>query len=149
MFSLTTRATLAAQPSGALAFAVGSPEPYILGAARHGSIEIEEGLALREQRNHFSSTRAGASTAGAMANRHAHKKLRAEVRARMRTTGESYQRALARIRARRRVCVALTPTLLFGHERAIATIEMHGIVMNILVGSSGSPLLASGPLGRN
>ena len=30
-----------------------------------------------------------------MANRHAHKKLRAEARARMRTTGESYQAALA------------------------------------------------------
>jgi hypothetical protein len=37
-----------------------------------------------------------------MANRHPHKKLRAEVRFRMRTSGETYQQALACILSRLR-----------------------------------------------
>jgi hypothetical protein len=83
-----------------------------------------------------------------MANRHAHKRLRAEVRARMRKTGASYQRTLERIRKQSRARVALTPILVFGHPRAIATLELHGMVMNVVVGS-GAPLLARRPPGTN
>ncbi|MCL2451110.1 MAG: hypothetical protein FWD17_19360 [Polyangiaceae bacterium] len=62
-----------------------------------------------------------------MANRHAHKKLRAEVRARMRATGESYQQALASTLAGRAGAkpprVDLVPFSYFGVPATLATIE--------------------------
>lgn len=70
-----------------------------------------------------------------MANRHAHKKLRAEIRARMARTGESYQRAHARILARPRV--HLTPFVSHGKEGVIATIDDRGVVLHVLVSGGG------------
>jgi hypothetical protein len=68
-----------------------------------------------------------------MANRHAHKKLRAEIRARMRVTGESYQRARARILRSGRVRAELTVAQHFGRPRTIATIEVYGVALNMVV----------------
>jgi hypothetical protein len=59
-----------------------------------------------------------------MANRHRHKKLRAEVLARMKATGESYQRALAAVTARprrRAATVDLVHFTSFGRPMALAT----------------------------
>jgi hypothetical protein len=78
-----------------------------------------------------------------MANRHANKKLRSAIRARMAKTGEGYQRARERICARH-VRVSLTPATMFGQPRAIATIEMHGMVVNVVVGSTVLLRRASG-----
>jgi hypothetical protein len=61
-----------------------------------------------------------------MANRHAHKKLRAEIRARMAKTGESYQAARNRIvsRAVRHAnAVDLIPFKRFGVPMTLATFE--------------------------
>ncbi len=59
-----------------------------------------------------------------MANRHSHKKLRAEVRARMATTGESYQTARKRVLARsRHTAVDLVPFRFFGVPMTLATAE--------------------------
>jgi hypothetical protein len=61
-----------------------------------------------------------------MANRHTHKKLRAEVRARMTETGESYQAARNRILARPRPhasAVDLVPLTVFGVPMTLATGE--------------------------
>jgi hypothetical protein len=91
-----------------------------------------------------------------MANRHAHKKLRAEVRARMAATGESYQQAHARI-ATRQVSAApqtdLVPVSYYGIPLALATIEMHGMAVAVLVPSSrlwhqGYPTQSPVPLMR-
>ena len=75
-----------------------------------------------------------------MANRHAHKKLRAEVRARMAATGESYQQAHARVATRQVSATApqadLVPVSYFGIPLALATIEMHGMSVAVLVPSS-------------
>ncbi len=61
-----------------------------------------------------------------MANRHAHKKLRAEIRARMTETGESYQAARRRVLARSRQqagAVDLVPFTYFGLPVTLATRE--------------------------
>lgn len=91
-----------------------------------------------------------------MANRHAHKKLRAEIRARMAATGESYQQAHARV-ATRQVTTApqtdLVPVSYFGIPVALATIESHGVSIAALVPSSrlwrhGCPAQSPVPLMR-
>jgi hypothetical protein len=61
-----------------------------------------------------------------MANRHSHKKLRAEIRARMNRTGESYQRARQHILADSpnpvpRLDVDLVKFRFFGAPMALAT----------------------------
>ena len=75
-----------------------------------------------------------------MANRHAHKKLRAEIRIRMAATGESYQQAHARVATRRVSATApqtdLVPVSYYGIPLALATIEMHGMSVAVLVPSS-------------
>jgi hypothetical protein len=75
-----------------------------------------------------------------MANRHTHKKLRAEIRARMAQTGESYQRARARILAPRVSAVGPQTDLVafscFGIPATLATIEMHGMAVALLLPSS-------------
>jgi hypothetical protein len=72
-----------------------------------------------------------------MANRHSHKKLRAEVRARMAATGESYQQALARIATRPPSATApradLVPVSYYGIPLALATIEIRGVAIAVLV----------------
>jgi len=62
----------------------------------------------------------------AMANRHSHKKLRAEIRARMTKTGESYQAARQRILMRtngQHADVDLVPFRFFGVPLTLATTE--------------------------
>jgi hypothetical protein len=74
-----------------------------------------------------------------MANRHTHKKLRAEIRARMRATGESYQKARARILSsgvRERPRADLVPISYFGLPATLATIESQGVVVCAVVPSS-------------
>jgi len=66
-----------------------------------------------------------------MGNRHHHKKLRSEVRARMARTGESYQRALSRILGERAPRggvgdVDLVPLEYFGVRGVLATFEIAG-----------------------
>ena len=66
-----------------------------------------------------------------MGNRHHHKKLRSEVRARMARTGESYQKALARTLADRAPrgmvgSVDLVPIEYFGAKAVLATFEIAG-----------------------
>ncbi len=61
-----------------------------------------------------------------MANRHAHKKLRAEIRARMAKTGESYQTARNRIvsrAVRHSIAVDLILFTRFGVRMTLATFE--------------------------
>ncbi len=92
-----------------------------------------------------------------MANRHAHKKLCAEIRARMAATGESYQQAYARV-ATRRVSenapqTDLVPVSYYGIPIALATIEMHGMSVAVWVPSStlwrhGYPVQSPVPLMR-
>jgi hypothetical protein len=75
-----------------------------------------------------------------MANRHAHKKLRAEVRARMAATGETHQQALTRIQARRPSVSAPGMDLVgfsyFGIPATLATLEMNGFTVFAVVPSS-------------
>jgi hypothetical protein len=75
-----------------------------------------------------------------MANRHTNKKLRAEIRARMAATGESHQQAHARIAACRvsatRPETDLVPVSYYGIPVTLATIEMHGMAVAVLVSSS-------------
>lgn len=75
-----------------------------------------------------------------MANRHAHKKLRAEIRARMRKTGETYQQARTRVLSPRRPArvprTALVPCAYFGLPGTLATIEMHGVTVSMLLPSA-------------
>ena len=82
-----------------------------------------------------------------MANRHSHKKLRAEVRARMASTGESHQAALQRIRTRRADPSAdrpRTPDLIatnyFGVPITVAAYEILSHVRLILVSGLGAPM---------
>jgi hypothetical protein len=75
-----------------------------------------------------------------MGNRHHHKKLRAEVRARMASTGESYQTALARIQARRSASAVRSPMDLvsveyFGVTATLATYEIAGRLACVIVSS--------------
>jgi hypothetical protein len=70
-----------------------------------------------------------------MANRHAHRKLRAEIHARMAATGESYQHARHRVLSRRvqdaarpaASAVDLVPLIHFGVPMTLATIQDRGI----------------------
>jgi hypothetical protein len=75
-----------------------------------------------------------------MANRHTHKKLRAEIRARMIATGESYQKARARIlssvAAQDRPRTDLVPVSYFGIPATLATLETHGVAVLAVVPSS-------------
>jgi hypothetical protein len=76
-----------------------------------------------------------------MANRHGHKKLRAEIRARMATTGEGYQLARQRILSR----AAGEPsskgeffrTEYFGVSLTFAIWEAHGLPFGMLVPGGG------------
>ena len=127
------------------------PSPALRGPPGRDGIESEEGSALRDQRLPISPllryARAGVErsrNAGAMANRHAHKKLRAEIRARMAVTCESYQRARAHILARPPVRAHLTPFVSHGIEGAIATIEDRGLVLHIHVFKGGAFPLRAG-----
>ncbi|WP_437965983.1 hypothetical protein WMF04_41160 [Sorangium sp. So ce260] len=75
-----------------------------------------------------------------MGNRHHHKKLRADVRARMARTGESYQKALARILDERSAPapargVDLVPIEYFGAPAALATFEIAGRLACLVVSS--------------
>src|SRR4051794_20746798 len=74
-----------------------------------------------------------------MGNRHHHKKLRAEARARMARTGESYQKALSRIQADRgrssAVGVDLVSIEYFGVAATLATYEVAGRLACIVVSS--------------
>ncbi|MDP8998492.1 MAG: hypothetical protein M3O46_00090 [Myxococcota bacterium] len=91
-----------------------------------------------------------------MANRHAHKKLRAEVRARMGATGESYQRAHTRLATRVSAIAPrtdLVPLSYYGVPVTLATIEMHGMAVAVLIPSStvwdhGYPKASPVPLMR-
>ncbi|WP_437315238.1 hypothetical protein [Sorangium sp. So ce385] len=79
-----------------------------------------------------------------MGNRHHHKKLRADVRARMARTGESYQRALARILDERSSPapargVDLVPIAYFGAPAALATFEIAGRLACLVVSSPHRP----------
>ncbi len=73
-----------------------------------------------------------------MANRRAHKKLRSEIRVRMARTGESYQKARARILAQRaaRSHWELVPFTYFGLPATLAIIEQHGHVLAMCLPSS-------------
>jgi hypothetical protein len=85
-----------------------------------------------------------------MANRHSHKKRRAEIRARMAATGASYQTALAKVVAERgqgkdRMPRSLrTPSLLrasyFGVPVTLAVYEVFSRASLILVSGCGGPL---------
>ena len=70
-----------------------------------------------------------------MANRHSHKKLRAEIRARMAKTGQSYQAARQRILARTAdhgPAVDLVPFRFFGLPMTLAIAE-GGVVQSVAV----------------
>jgi hypothetical protein len=76
-----------------------------------------------------------------MGNRHHHKKLREQVRARMARTGESYQKALARLCADRASLergntVDLVPIQYFGVAATLATYELVGRLVCVIVSSS-------------
>lgn len=79
-----------------------------------------------------------------MGNRHHHKKARAEARARMARTGETYQQALARLRALgpRRSPHDLLAVEYFGVAATVATFEIAGTVACLVVSSA----LHRGPL---
>jgi hypothetical protein len=67
----------------------------------------------------------------AMANRHSHKKLRAEIRARMRRTGESYQRA-------RQSVLARAPVSASALEVDFVTFEFFGAPMTLATTAGGA-----------
>jgi hypothetical protein len=83
-----------------------------------------------------------------MANRHSHKKLRAEIRARMASTGESHQAAHRRILALRSSArrgehtgvPELIATTYFGVPITVAAYEVLSHVRLILVSGSGGPM---------
>jgi hypothetical protein len=92
-----------------------------------------------------------------MGNRHGNKKLRLAVRARMATTGESYQRALSSLRHvdvpdGADSGVDLLPIRYFGAPAAIATFEIAGRLAVLVVSSAHraapfpqNPMIALGP----
>lgn len=83
-----------------------------------------------------------------MANRHSHKKLRAEIRARMASMGESYQTAHRRILALRSTTRGiertgvpeLIATTYFGMPITVAAYEVLSHVRLILVSGAGGPM---------
>lgn len=82
-----------------------------------------------------------------MANRHSHKKLRAEVLARMAKTGESYQAAWQRVMGTREqgTRVDLVPFRFFGAPMTLATTE-GGVVHSVAVLNATPTLSRSYPL---
>ncbi|MEO8183776.1 MAG: hypothetical protein ABI895_33545 [Deltaproteobacteria bacterium] len=75
-----------------------------------------------------------------MANRHSHKKLRAEVRARMARTGESYQQARQRLLARQPSLTAqpvsgfdLLEFSYFGKPAVLASWHSYGVPVAIVL----------------
>lgn len=75
-----------------------------------------------------------------MANRHSHKKLRAEIRARMAASGESYQAARQRIlhrRQRKNEPADLVAATYFGLPITVATFEILSHLRVILVSGGG------------
>ncbi|MBX3226845.1 MAG: hypothetical protein KIT84_38495 [Labilithrix sp.] len=75
-----------------------------------------------------------------MGNRRHHKKLRAEVRARMARTGESYQQALARVlEGRTAGAVDLLRIEYFGAPATLATFEVAGRLACVVVSSRHAP----------
>jgi len=82
-----------------------------------------------------------------MANRHSHKKLRAEVRAHMATTGESYQSCRARILARHDTdaSIDLVPFRFFGVPMTLATAEGE-VVLSVTVLRTTPALARSYPM---
>lgn len=75
-----------------------------------------------------------------MANRHSHKKLRAEIRARMAATGETYQKAHwqilgARAKTPNAGSADLVPITYFGVPATLATFEALGRLFVMLVSS--------------
>jgi hypothetical protein len=99
-----------------------------------------------------------------MANRHSHKKQRAEIRARMAATGESYQTTLARLVSERHGGIPhgiqrlqraprapwLLPASYFGVPVTLAVYELFSHASVILVsgcdGPLGLPLAKASPL---
>jgi hypothetical protein len=91
-----------------------------------------------------------------MGNRHHHKKMRADVRAIMARTGESYQQVLVRLRARAQPRPAaeghqvdLLPVSYFGLPVTVATFELLGDLSCVVVSAHhlarplpANPLLA-------
>lgn len=81
-----------------------------------------------------------------MGNRRHHKRMRADVRATMAVTGESYQQALARLRdARRRAAmptrdVDLIPIEYFGVPVTLATFEILGDLSCVAISGRRFPL---------
>lgn len=81
-----------------------------------------------------------------MGNRHHHKKLRVDVRARMAVTGEGYQQALSRLRDARRKTAAprpnvdLIPIAYFGLPLTLATFEILGDLSCVAMSGSRLPL---------
>jgi len=83
-----------------------------------------------------------------MANRHSHKKLRAEIRARMASTGESYQSAQRRVLVSRSTprglgrggVPDLIATTYFGVPITVAAYEVLSHLRLILVSGSGGPM---------
>jgi hypothetical protein len=75
-----------------------------------------------------------------MANRHTHKKLRAEIRARIKATGESYQLARSRILSRppslSGARTDLVPFSYFGLPGTLATFELQGVAVVAFLPSS-------------
>ena len=74
-----------------------------------------------------------------MGNRHHNRKLRAAVRAAMARTGESYQKALARLQSARQVSIALPrdvdliPIDYFGVPLTLATFELVGALSCVVM----------------
>jgi hypothetical protein len=77
-----------------------------------------------------------------MANRHAHKKLRAQIRARVQATGETYQQARTRILTPAPSLddggTDLIPLSYFGVPGTLATIVFRGVPVFAFVPSSKS-----------
>jgi hypothetical protein len=75
-----------------------------------------------------------------MANRHTHKKLRAEIRARMVAAGESYQQARAHVLSRTTSADGIRTDLVafsyFGLPGTLATIERSGVAFAVVIPSS-------------
>jgi hypothetical protein len=74
-----------------------------------------------------------------MANRHANKKLRAAIRARMEATGESYQKAREVLRRPDVAETDLVACSYFGVPGALATFALRGRAFAVLIPSARGP----------
>lgn len=77
-----------------------------------------------------------------MANRHAHKKLRAEIRDRMIATGEGYQTARQHILARTRAGTYPRPRFISGENRETVAVDLvpltfFGLPVTLAIGDAG------------